>query len=209
MDVFEAMSTMRAIRRFKPDPVPEELLWRVLEAATKAPSGGNRQPWRFLVGRDAETKRRLSEIYRDGWQRVYGGLREQVMANPDSARIYRAADYLANHLEEVPVLILAVLRTADWPAPASPYGSYIYPAIQNLLLAARALGLGTVLTTVYRMREPEVRELLDIPDGWETMGLIPLGWPDERYAAGRFGPLRRQPVEEVTYWERWGETRSR
>jgi len=204
MDVFEAIYTLRAIRRFRPDPVPEELIWRVLEAATMAPSGGNRQPWRFIVVRDPQIKARLGQFYLEGWQRIYGPMREQALADPATARVYRAAEHLAHRLAEVPVLIVACLQTHPWPAPTSPPGSYIYPAVQNLMLAARALGLGTVLTTLYRVREEEVRALLGIPAGWETMALIPLGWP-----RGRFGPLRRLPVEQVTYWDRWGETRSR
>jgi len=204
MDVFEAISTLRAIRRFRPDPVPEEMIWRVLESATKAPSGGNRQPWAFLVVQDPETKRRIAEVYREGWERFYGPLREQAERDPNFGRVYRSAEYLAYHLEEAPVLILACLRTSPWPTAVSPPGSYIYPAVQNLLLSARALGLGGVLTTLHRVREKEVRDLLGIPDGWETMALIPLGWP-----AVPFGPVRRRPVEEVTYWERWGQTRPR
>ncbi|MCS7276643.1 MAG: nitroreductase family protein [Dehalococcoidia bacterium] len=205
MDVFEAIYTLRAIRRFKPDPVPDELIWKVLEAATKAPSGGNRQPWRFVVVRDPETKRRIGQFYLEGWERFYGGeTRQQMLADPDRARIYRSADYLARHLAEVPVLILACLRAGPGPVSTSDRGSSIFPAVQNLLLAARALGLGGVLTTLHRVREREVRQLLGIPDDWETMALIPLGWP-----AVPFGPVRRLPVEEVVYWERWGEKRSR
>jgi nitroreductase len=204
MDVFEAIYTLRAIRRFRPDPVPDELIWRVLEAATMAPSGGNRQPWRFIVVRDPQVKARLGEFYLEGWNRIYGPLREDALSNPAMARIYRSAEHLAHHLAEVPVLIVACLQTSPWPASTSPPGSYIYPAVQNLMLAARALGLGTVLTTLYRVREEETRALLGIPEGWETMALIPLGWPRTP-----FGPLRRLPVEQVTYWDRWGETRSR
>ncbi len=103
MDVFEAIYTLRAIRRFKPDPVPDELVWKVLEAATKAPSGGNRQPWRFLVIRDPETKARIGQFYLEGWERFYGPNREQMLADPERAPIYRSADHLARHMGEVPV----------------------------------------------------------------------------------------------------------
>ncbi|HXG42108.1 MAG TPA: nitroreductase family protein [Dehalococcoidia bacterium] len=204
MDVFEAIYTLRAIRRFRPDPVPDELIWKVLEAATKAPSGGNRQPWRFVVVRDPETKARIGQFYLEGWRFYDGEVRQQMLADPERARIYRSADYLARHLAEVPVLILACLRAGPSPVSTSERGSSIFPAVQNLLLAARALGLGGVLTTLHRVREREVRQLLGIPDEWETMALIPLGWP-----AVPFGPVRRLPVEEVVYWERWGEKRSR
>ncbi len=204
MNVFEAIYTLRAIRRFRPDPVPPELIWRVLEAATMAPSGGNRQLWRFIVVQDRPLKEQIAQFYREGWDRLYGPIREQALADPNMAPIYRSAEHLAHHLAEVPVLILACLQTSPWPVSTSPPGSYIYPAVQNLLLAARALGLGTVLTTLYRVHEEEVRQLLGIPEGWETMALIPLGWP-----AQPFGPLRRIPVEEVTYWDRWGQKRKR
>jgi nitroreductase len=203
MDVFEAINTQRAMRRLKPDPVPDELIWKLLDAAVKAPSGGNRQPWNFIVIRDAETKAKIAEWYLDGWNTAYGPFREAAMASPAIARTYSSADYLANHLAEVPVLIMATLDPAR-VAPVTPPGANVFPAVQNLMLAARALGLGTTLTTVYRTHEAEVKQLLGIPDSVETMALIPLGWP-----RGNFGPTMRIPTENVAFWERWGEARQR
>jgi nitroreductase len=202
MDVFEAINTTRAMRRLKTDPVPDELVWKVLEAAIRAPSGGNRQPWGFIVIRDSEKKRQIAEWYLDAWNKSYAMMKHAVTADPAGARTYASADHLANHLAEAPVLIIAAVRKGD--VGTSPAGSYIYPAVQNLMLAARAEGLGTTLTTLHRAHENEVKGLLGIPEDIETMALIPLGWPE-----GKFGTGARRPVDEVTYWETWGTTRAR
>ncbi len=202
MDVFEVINTTRAMRRLKPDPVPDELIWKVLEAAIRAPSGGNRQPWNFIVIRDPDKKKKIAAWYLEAWNATYGAAREAMAADPNAARMFASADHLANHLAEVPVLIIAAIRGGD--TGTSPAGSYVYPAVQNLMLAARALGLGTTLTTLHRAHEGDVKELLAIPDNVETMALIPLGWPK-----GKFGMGPRRPVEEVAYWDKWGETRER
>jgi nitroreductase len=202
--LFEAMYTQRTLRRYKPDAVPDELVRRLVEAATKAPSGGNRQPWNFIVIRDAESKRKLGEWYRDAWDRTYGQIApEQRAALPGAMRrVVGSAEHLAYHLAETPVLILACLR--DMPvaalagaAASSAYGS-IFPAVQNLLLAARGLGLGAALTTLHKMHDAEVKELLGIPEGVETVALIPVGYPLDAY-----GPTTRVPVDKVLYYERW------
>ena len=203
MDLFEAINSQRAMRRLKPDPVPDELIWKVLEAAIRAPSGGNRQPWNFMVVRDAEAKKKVTEYYLDSWSKSYGLIKQAAMASPAAAKTYASAEYLANHLAEVPVLIIATIQRSG-VAPVSPDGASIYPAVQNLMLAARALGLGTALTTLHRAHEAEVKQLLGIPQGVETMALIPLGWP-----RGKFGAGDRLPVEKVTYWDKWGTTRER
>lgn len=202
MDVFDAINTTRAMRRLKPDTVPDDLIWKVLEAATRAPSGANRQPWSFIVVRDEDTKQQIAEWYLEAWNASYGPVKNSVKTDNHSARMYSSVDYLANHLAEVPVLIIAAVRTGD--VGISPAGSFIYPAVQNLMLAARAVGLGTTLTTLHRAHEPDVKKLLDIPDGWETMCLIPMGYPK-----GKFGMGARRLVEEVTHWEKWGGTRMR
>ena len=203
MDIFEAINSQRAMRRLKPDPVPDELIWKLLDAAVKAPSGGNRQPWNFIVIRDDETKAKIAEWYLDGWNKAYGPVKQAAMASPATARTYASADHLANHLAEVPVLIIATLNTSG-VAPASPPGSSIYPAVQNLMLAARALGLGTTITTLHRTHEAEVKQLLGVPEGVDTMALIPLGYP-----VGKFGPTNRIPTEKVVYWEKWGQASER
>ena len=190
--LFEAIYSQRAIRRLKPDPVPDDLIHKLIESATKAPSGGNSQPWAFIVIRDSATKEKLGEWYLDAWNRTYGAIPEDQRAQvPGMARVYRAADHLAHHLSEVPVLILACARGA------SQHGS-LFPAVQNLLLAARGLGLGASLTTLHKGHEKDVKELLGIPETVETVALIPVGYP-----IGKYGPTTRRPVEEIMHLERW------
>jgi nitroreductase len=204
IDLFEAIGTLRAMRRFTDEPVSDDDLWTILEAATMAPSGGNRQPWNFIVIRDRETKRRIGEYYRRAWGETYGKLPAPPPSSTDQGlgRAYRSAEYLAQHLADAPVLIMVTTRGAGFGTSAT--GSSIFPAVQNLMLAARALGLGSTITTLHRLFEADVKKLLSIPDDVETMALIPIG-----HAQGRFGPTRRRPVDEVTFWEKWGATRSR
>ena len=204
MDMFETIGTQRAMRRLKPDPISDEDLWKILDAAIKAPSGSNRQPWNFIVVRDAETKRKIGEYYLDAWNKAYvSGPGQAALREPRMAGVYRSAEHLAHHLADAPVLIIATIRK-DGASISSTAGASIYPAVQNLMLAARALGLGTTLTTLHKFHEEEVKELLGIPEEVETMALIPIGSPK-----GRFGPPTRLPVEKVVYWEKWSERRER
>ena len=200
MDLFEAMHTQRAVRRFKPDPVPSAAVSRVLDAATRAPSGGNSQPWSFVVLRDAAVRRQVGALYRDAWEA--GGI-DRFTSDPDpaKARVYKSAKYLADRMGEAPVLILACIE-AGGSGPSITTGASIYPAVQNLMLAARALGLGTVITTIHRGREREIKDLLGIPEGVTTAALIPMGYPAE--GAG-FGPVRRRPTSEVAHLDGWGQ----
>ena len=200
MEVFETINTLRAMRRLKTDPVSDEDIWKLLDAAIKAPSGGNSQPWNFLVVRDPETKRKIGEYYLDAWDKTYGSGpgREQ---RERMGKVYTSAEYLAHHLAEAPLFIIATVR-GDGSNPLA--GASIYPAVQNLMLAARALGLGTTLTTLHKLHEKEVKELLGVPDDVQTMALIPVGWPK-----GKFGVPPRMPAEKVVYWEKWEETRER
>ena len=198
ISLFEAIRTQRAIRYFKPDPVPDELVWKLIEAATKAPSGTNRQPWKFVVIRDADSKRRIGAYYRRAWDRAYG---DKAASSPSiDSRIRSSAEHLAETMHLVPVLILVCIERGSSPSTLGA-GASIYPAVQNLLLAARGLGLGSVLTTLHKRYEREIKELLAIPDTVETVALLPIGYPAE---GARYGPTRRRPSEEVTYWERWG-----
>lgn len=202
MDIFEAMYSQRAMRRLKTDPVPEELIWKVLDAAIRAPSGGNLQPWRFIVVTDPEKKKKIGEWYLDGWTKQYSAARDIMLADPVRARTYRSADHLANNIADVPVLIFACVSSAG--AAASGAGPNIFPAVQNLMLAARALGLGTTLTTLHRYHDKEANELLGLPEGHECLAMIPMGWP-----LGKFGPAPRRPVEEVVHWDAWGQKKQR
>ncbi|HYM14748.1 MAG TPA: nitroreductase family protein [Dehalococcoidia bacterium] len=203
MEFFEVARTQRAMRRLKPDPVSDADLWTILETAVMAPSGGNRQPWNFVVVRDLEKKRQIGAWYLEAWERAYGPQREVMLADPALARTFNSADHLARHMAEVPVLLIAVIRK-DMFALGPTLGASIYPAVQNLMLAARALGLGTTLTTLHKLHEDDVKRLLGIPDNVETMALIPIGVPK-----GKFGTPSRLPAEKVVYWDDWGATKQR
>ena len=191
--VFEAMHTQRAVRRYRPDPVPEELVTKVLDAAIRAPSAINGQFARFVVVTDPEKRRRLGELYLDAQEEAYknpAAAGTQWLRNQEAAIIEKAAKF-AREIGEVPVLIMvcSIQRGVSHS---------VYPAVQNLLVAARSLGLGTVLTTLHSFRADEVRTVLGIPDDVHVVCGIPMGWP-----AVPFGPVRRRPLSEVAYWNQW------
>jgi nitroreductase len=211
-DVFEVIHNCRSIRFLKPDPVPDELIKRILDAAIRAPSGSNRQSWHFLVIKDPATRKMIQERYKKAFD-VYAQMtastppREGVtQASMD--RVRSSAEHLANHMHEAPVLLMPLLVNEQGPlrgdgplqslARKSIYSS-IYPAVQNVLLACRALGLGACLTTLHLMYEEEIAKLLGFPENVESMCLIPIGWP-----AAKFGPVKRVPVEEVSSLDRFG-----
>jgi nitroreductase len=193
MDVFEAIATTRAMRRLDPDrEVADADILTIVEAATKAASGGNSQPVRWLVVRDADKRKRIGDIYGQCWRSVRGFYADAEQT-PKSRRMLASADHLSDHMGEAPVLILPCAKGAPGQVESS-----VFPGVQNLFLAARALGLGTTLTTVHRLREPEVRAVLDIPTDVGTLALIPVGYP-----TGRWGEASRRPVRDVTYWDTW------
>jgi nitroreductase len=202
MDFFEVVSTQRAIRRLRPDPIPDPVLRQILDAAICAPSGGNRQGWSFLVIRDPATRARVGELYREAFGELlripYYRDAAAAPAGTPTGRLVASARHLAEHLAEAPVLVLACVAT-DGARPTLATGASIYPAVQNLLLAARALGIGSCLTTIHRFRDQPLRELLGIPPDVETAALIPLGYP-----LGKFGRPPRRPATEVTFADRWG-----
>ena len=195
--LFEAMHTQRAIRYFKPDPVPKEAIDKILEAASKAPSGTNRQMWHFIVVQDDELRGKLADIYRRAGRNALPNLQWLQEANP---RILRSATHLIEHMDDAPVLLLACIEHGGSTNLVT--GSSIYPAVQNILLAARGLGLGSVLTTFHKQYEDEVREIFGIPENVETAALLPIGYPTDGV---RYGPTRRKPMEEVTHWDGWGK----
>ena len=199
ISLFEAMRTQRSIRRYANDPVPDELITTIIEAATHAPSATNRQPWHFLVIRDGELKRRMGEWYLDAWSSIYPNVDPRTL--PQSSR---SGVELGRGMVDVPALILVCLDISRERSstPSLIYGASIYPVVQNIMLAARALGLGTVLTTIHRKHELEIKQLLGIPANVETVALIPLGYPAE---GERFGGGKRKPVDEVTSYDRWGQ----
>ena len=199
-DLFEAMNSQRAIRHFKPEPVPPELIHEVLSAAVRAPSASNRQAWRFIVVTDPETKRGVGAIYREAQlRRDTRNAQTGLDRTPSTGQLATSASDLREHMGDVPVIILACIPRDDSPANVVRWAS-IFPAVQNLMLAARGLGLGTVITTGHHHMEDELRDLLGIPEDVDTAALIPMGFPaDDEH----FGGSRRKPVEEVAFQDRW------
>lgn len=205
----EALHSTPARRYLSREPIPDEVLWAVLDAAIRGPSGGNGQHWGWVVVTDQDVKDRVAAWYRENWDAAYGSRREEILSAPEGStgltpRGFLGAEHLALHLHEAPVWVFAVLRgAADATSPRT--GSSIYGAVQQLCLAARAYGIGTSLTTLYSGHEEELRELLGLPADALTMALIPMGYPDR----GRWAQPRRRPVEEVVHWNRWGAARAR
>jgi len=201
-DLFEIIRTTRSMRRLKPDPVPNELIRKILEAAVCAPSGGNMQRWRFLVVRDPKVKETVGAFYKRAWDeqvapRYRAGDPAPGMSRERFLRLLDAAEYLAAHIHEAPVWIVPCLEGGN---PTRTSGLSIYPAVQNMLLAARALGLGATLTTLYLQFEKEAEAALGLPPGVHSYALLPIGYP-----MGRFGRVRRVPLAEVAYEDRWGQ----
>jgi nitroreductase len=204
MPLEEAMRTQRAIRRLKPDPVDDELVLRLIELALKAPTGSNAQNWEFIVVKDQQVKARLAGLNRRAWS-LYRSIGRRTAANAGdqkSLKMLDAGEWLASHLHETPVLIVACLNgfIPPWPpiATASAYGS-IFPSVQNLLLAARAAGLGAVLITLPLWSRVLARRARGLPWNVAPCAVIPLGWP-----IGRYGPTQRKPVGEVVSLDRYG-----
>ena len=204
MELFEAIHTLRAMRRLKPDPIPDDVLRQILDAAIRAPSGGNRQPWFFLVVRDAERRQEIRELWQTGYEKLldvpYYAKAAAGQGTPAQQRMMRSVQYLAEHMHEAPVHLVVCMDT-EGQSPGFGHGSSIYPAIQNLMLAARGLGVGTVLTTMHRYRDAELKALLGIPEPIVTAAVIPMGYP-----RGKFGAGPRKPLYEVTYVDQWGQS---
>ncbi len=203
-DLFEAIYTTRAMRRLKADPVPREIVMRVIEAATLGPSGSNRQPWIYLVVTEAATKQFVAERYKRAWDTFYltPEKRAVMETQPDSpaGKTLKSANYLANHLAEAPVLIFpCVKRYNDKFRPGEPMYGAIYPAVQNLCLAARGYGLGTSITGLHHIFGKEVDELLGVPPTYANEILVPMGYPK-----GRWGRPARKAAADVTFFEHWG-----
>lgn len=201
-DIYEIMQTQRAVRRWTAEPVPDETIERIIRAATWAPSGSNMQPWGFLVIRDAALRERIAEAIRESFKAFSGRLPDpDTIEDPTQRRMIRGALNLFDNFAAAPVLIIPCLVAAQSPAPDGLLaGSSIYPSIQNLMLAARAEGLGTVLTTPQDGIMDLLRSELGIPEEARPVAMIPMGWPDVN-----FGPVTRRPLAEFLHWERWGE----
>jgi nitroreductase len=220
LGVLEAIHSARAIRRFKPDPVPETVLTAILDAAIRAPSAGNSQNWVFLVVQDAEQRRKLGLLYRkasDIASAMYAARgRPPHLTEEQFRRLMSSGSFLWDHLADAPVILVPCQTQPKIPPPeALPpdvrarhldeqryveriRGASIYPAVQNVILACRAFGLGTTITTNHIRCEEEVKAVLEVPDDVQTFALMPIGYPLDS-----FGPVVRRPVAEVVYADRW------
>ena len=215
LGLLEGLMTTRAMRRLTDEPVSDEDLWTCLRAAVQAPSGGNIQPYQFLVVRDPDLRLALAGIYRRGWARYEPAIAPTEFPNDKVRegweRDNRATVHLAENLEHAPVHVLVLMPSIDMtvyddegPMPVGPTHASVYPAVQNLILAARSLGLGTTITTLHRIYEDEVRDLLGIPERYEVLALMPLGHP-----TGKWGVAPRyRGAEKITSWDRFGEKRT-
>jgi nitroreductase len=220
LGVLEAIHSARAIRRFKPDPVPETVLTAILDAAIRAPSAGNSQNWVFLVVQDAEQRRKLGLLYRkasDIASAMYAARgRPPHLTEEQFRRLMSSGSFLWDHLADAPVILVPCQTQPKIPPPeALPpdvrarhldeqryveriRGASIYPAVQNVILACRAFGLGTTITTNHIRCEDEVKAVLGVPEDVQTFALMPIGYPLDA-----FGPVVRRPVAEVVYADRW------
>ena len=202
-DVFEIMGTTRSMRRLKPDPVPDELIRKILEAGVGAANGGNTQKWRFLVIKDPAKKKAVQVWYKKAFDEVVGPRYASSAPPPgiDAPRYQRqhgAVEYLTDHYHEAPVWIVACLE--DGPNPNRSAGASIYPAVQNMLLATRALGLGSTLTTRHLQFEKETEAALGLPPGVHSYAILPIGYP-----MGKFGPTGRGKLSEFVFQDNWGQ----
>ncbi|MEI8050362.1 MAG: nitroreductase family protein [Actinomycetes bacterium] len=204
MDIFEALYTTRAMRRVTSEPIPTEVQASIMDAAIRAPSGGNQQNWRFLLVDDASTKSALAPFYREAmvllWDHVYKPQLDAAAADPEAPdsiqflKVQSSAQWLADHFEEVPLYLFPFSQN-------DTSGGSIYPAVWSAMLAARAHGVGSCLTMVLALHGAEVLEILGVPtdEGWHMAGCVSLGYP-----TGTWGVAARQPVNEVTFSNRWG-----
>ena len=212
MDMIEGMMTMKSVRRYTDEPVTEEEIWTCLRAAVQAPNGGNAQPWQWLVVTDPDKRQRIGEAYRRAFDRYWPAIMARAQAVqaepvPESARrVQSSAQHLGKHMGEAPALVMllgeratgdAGLEDGEGPLDiGNTYYTSIIPALENFMLAARALGIGTCLTTLFRIYQDDIREICEIPDNYEIEALVPMGRP-----RGRFGVAPRRPVEASTSWD--------
>ena len=206
MELYEALYTTRAMRRVRPDPIPLDVQARILDAAIRAPSGGNQQNWRFLLMDDAAQKAALAPLYRDAiaqlWRTIYAPQVTQAQADPESQdsrqflQVQRSAQWLADHFEDVPLFLFPF-------AQHDPTGGSIFPAVWSAMLAARGEGIGSCLTAVLGFLHPtETLEILGVPEGegWVLAACVSMGYP-----TGRWAVAPRRPVHEVAFRNRWGD----
>ncbi|MGE3076653.1 MAG: nitroreductase family protein [Dehalococcoidia bacterium] len=207
MGIFDVMYTTRAMRRIKPDPVPEDVLVKLIDAANQAASGSNQQNGRWIVVRDRSQKEKLAELNRKVFEAYTAPSGGRAAALPHQseekrARMLDAVRWQAEHFAEIPALVIACLQVAlpirDTFAAGAGSGGSIWPGVQNLLLAARALGLAATPTTFAIADRNAAREVLSLPEDIQPFCLIPVGYP-----MGNFGPVTRKPTAEIMRWDRW------
>jgi nitroreductase len=197
--LFETLYTSRALRRFKPDPIPDEVLFQMLDAAIRAPSGQNAQDWRFLVVRDRETLQTFQRWSQVPWERYRAryGDDASIDALPRSQRLsLRSVEHLVNHIGECPAVVIVTGLRGRHGTP----GGSTFPAVQNMLLAGRALGLGGSVFNFPLSHEEELRAMLGIPENNQIYCIVPIGYPTDRQ-----GPVKRKPVKDVVYMGRFGQ----
>ena len=202
LPLLEGIRTTRSIRRLKTDPVPHELIRKVCEVGTFAPSGGNRQPWIFIAVTDVERRAWIAERYRDVWTGYMANAQAAMDKDPDfpeaKKRNLRSAQHLADHLHEAPVQLFI----AGWKRGGIDQSQALFPCAQNVLLACRAVGLGASLTMLHRVHGEEIDRYLGLdPESTPSIALIPIGWP-----IGRYGQPPRRPIEESLHFDRFGKT---
>ena len=210
--LYEWMRTQRAVRRLRPDPIPDDVLGRIMQAAAWAPTGGNRQPWRIVMVHDRARKVRMGELYTAHWDAYAKMYRKRFVDAPEERRqkeerTIAAGDYMAAHFGDCPVIAVVcfnpkfmAVTDAGQDRVSVVGGGSVYTAVQNLMLACRAEGVGCVLTTLLCMDEPAVRELLAIDDDWYTAAAVPMGYP----VASGYGPTKRMAVADLFYRDTWG-----
>jgi nitroreductase len=215
--LIDGLMTTRAMRRLKSDPISDGDLWTILAAANQAPSGGNIQPWQFMMITDAVIKVQLGGLYRECYDRYEAAMlpTRQAPATEAAAaaweRTVSASRHLAEHFHEAPAIAVVLaadidltITDAHGPLDIGSILGSVFPAVQNLMLAARALGIGSALTTVLRIEQNKTRAILNVPDRWQVVAAIPLGYP-----VGKFGVAPRKPIAKVTHWNQFGERRDR
>jgi len=208
MEFFEVVHSQRSIRKFRPDPVPQDALWQILDAAIRAPSGSNTQPWAWLVVQDPAKRKVLADAVRAKMGDPEAGRREAMTLEPDRRRMRLSSIAFREDVSAAPCLIIPCLVNVTSPTRdvnSLFAGSSIYGAVQNLMLSARAIGLGTVLTTFNTAIEDTIRSEFNLPDDAKPVAVIPVGYPDGQ----TFGPTTRKPVESVAFFDGWDQTRSR
>ena len=211
--LYEAMSTLRAVRRLREDPIPDDVLERILQAAAWAPSGGNVQPWRIVAVKDAALRQQLGDLYAPQWEfyskghrKALAGMSGEALAKQE--RMLAACDHLGEYMGSAPVILVGcfnpkimAITDEDLGRPSVVGGGSVYPAIQNLMLACVNEGIGCTLTTLLCYEEAKIKELLEIPEDWHTCAFIPLGYPKSK----GHGPISRRPVGKLCFADKFGQ----